>query len=584
MKSKLLSSTLGGLFALMLFVGCSAESDDGSAKPGQTGFSRPPACYGKCDGPSAGTFLSPYEADLEALHRTYGGAPLKSVEQAFSVQMDLGEVSFTAPTHLFGGPVNIIPYADEDALSDAAGRFFPHRDEIIAKVFPPGSVGFAIKHHRPSHRTISLGGSAASMKENMKLQDTHIGIVVGIEWNGQPGAITINNPQSYQQGLFGDDDYPMIFVRPVFPGYVSSQLQSAFMDNIRTMMVGFNTVSNFPGDYNGGDPLAANSPEKLQTHVEMMVRAIAGDAAAEQFFRRPENLIYCAELAFVATSAGLLFPLNDTTMIPLVGQQVWDTFQSELHKHNAHERSAFTEQNENELVSSVTLSIAPADLQPIAEYAPANMIEAERQKLAFKPMTMADIVQHFMRTHVPREQMGESLAPVQGQLLGLMRPGLLEAMGMDRLPSSDPRRQAVDALFDNMVQVVSTPYGSYAEFQQAIAPLMDQARAMTGPRDDSGTGLFVPPSLFHVVTQGKHNGGLLQLAYEGHGLHVTQVKLKANPSQPPATPEPVVEPNEPFAGSRVGSCGGVSPDVSCACDDLCVQLGDCCEDYDQHCQ
>ena len=134
MKSKLLSSTLGGLFALMLFVGCSAESDDGSAKPGQTGFSRPPACYGKCDGPSAGTFLSPYEADLEALHRTYGGAPLKSVEQAFSVQMDLGEVSFTAPTHLFGGPVNIIPYADEDALSDAAGRFFPHRDEIIAKL------------------------------------------------------------------------------------------------------------------------------------------------------------------------------------------------------------------------------------------------------------------------------------------------------------------------------------------------------------------------------------------------------------------------------------------------------------------
>jgi hypothetical protein len=583
MRTWLIRASVGGLFALLLSAGCSSSSDDGSGTPGPTGLDRPPACYGKCDGPSAGTFLSPYEADMDALNDTFRGTPMKTIEDAYSVHMDLGQIAFTAPTHLFGGPVNVIPYADEDGLRDASGQLVQRRDEIIAKVFPPGDVGFAIKHHRPSHRAISVGGSAASMKENMKLQDTHIGIVVGVERDGQPGAITINNPQAYQDGLFGGDDYPMIFVRPVLPSYVSSQLRSAFVDNIRTMMVAFNTVSDFPGDYNGGDPLAANSPEKLKVHVEMMVRAIAGDPAGRDFFDDPKNLIYCAELAHVAASAGVLFPLNDTTMIPLVGQEVWTTFQGELERHNAGDPSAFTDRNENNLVSLVKLALAPDELQPIVEYAPANIQETERKKLAFQPMTMADIVQQFMRTHVPREQMGEALAPVQGALLDKMRPGLLEAMSMDQVDPSDPRRVAVDALFDQFVQVVSTPYESYAHFQEAIAPLMAQARMMTGPRDDTGTGLFVPPSLFHVVAQGKHNGGLLQLAYEGHGVHVTQVKLKANPTEPPVTPEPVVEPNEPFAGSCMASCGGFSPDVTCACDEVCSQIGDCCDDYAEHC-
>ena len=583
MKTWMIRASFVGLVALAISAGCSSSSDSTDGTNPGTGLDRPTPCYGKCDGPSAGTYLSPYEADMDAMNAEYGGEPkMETIEDAFSVHMNLGQVEFTAPTHLFGGPVNVIPYADKDGLTDAAGEPFERRDAIIAKVFEPGDVGYAIKHHRPAHRTIEMGGSASSMKEDMKLQDTHIEIVVGVERDGQPGAITINNPQSYQSGLFGDEGYPMIFVRPVLPSYVGSEVRSAFIDNIRTMLVGFNTVSDFPGDYNGGDPLAANSPEKLRTHVEMMVKAIAGDEQAQDFFLEEANMIYCAELAHVATSAGLLFPLNDTTMIPLVGQEVWDTFLAEMAKHNAGEASAFTDGNDNNLVSLVELDQAPADLQPLPEYAPADSIDNERTKLAFQPMTMADIVAQFMRTHVPREKMGESLAPVQGALLDKMRPGLLEAMGMSNIDASDPRRVAVDGLFDQMVQVVSTPYGSYAEFQEALAPLMAQARTMTGPRDDTGTGLFVPPSLLHVVAQGKHNGGLLQLKYEGHGVHVTQVRLKAEPSEPDE-PEPVVEPDEPFAGSCAASCGGFSPDVSCACDEVCTQIGDCCADYVEHC-
>lgn len=351
------------------------------------------------------------------------------------------------------------------------------------------------------------------------------------------------------------------------------------------MMVAFNTVSNFPGDYNGGDPLAAKSPDAVRHHVGMMIRAVAGDMEAKLFFQDPKNLIYCAELAHVSTSAGLLVPLNAANVVPLVGQETWDAFKAELDRHNAGDPSGFTTGNANVMLTQVKIELTLADesLLPAPDYAPADIQEQEKTKLAFRPMTMADIVEQFMRTHVPREQMGEQLAPAQGQMLEMMKPGLLEAMGMDQIPAEDPRRQAVELLFAKLVETTGRPYGNYAEFRQALAPLMDQARTMTGPRDDSGTGLFVPPSLLHVITQGKHTGGLIGLTYEGHGVAVQATKKKADPTEP-AVQSRSVEPQEPMAGSCSQACGGFSPDLSCACDDVCETNGDCCPDVNERCR
>jgi hypothetical protein len=508
--------------------------------------------------------------------------------------MKLGEVEFTAPTHVFGGYINLIPYSDDDDVSDASGKPFERRDEIVAKVFPPGDFGYMIKHHRPAVRTLDIASADGDeMKEHIKLVDTHIGIVVGVERDGKPGAVSINNPQTYQSGLFGDPDYPMVFVRPVLPDYVPGDVRPQIIANIRTMLVAFNTVSQFPQDYNGGDPLATYDVEKLKTHVEMMVKAVAGDASADAFFKDPDNLIYCAELAHVGTSAGLHFPLNDATMVPLVGQQVWDTFKAEVVKHNAGEKSLFmwnqagtTKRNRNGLVSLINLAIAPEDLKAVPDYAPDDIKAAEKAKLAFKPMTMADTIEQFLRTHIPREQMGEQVAPLQAAVLKAMLPGIVDATGMDRLPPEDPRVLAVTAVFAEIVGIVEKPYGSYAEFREAIEPGLQKARMITGPRPGSqpGKAFFVPPSLLHVVAQGKHKGGLLELKYEGHGVHISQLQLKPEPSAPPE-PEPVVPPapQEPFANSCVAACGVFAPDLSCACDPTCATYGDCCPDYEEQC-
>jgi len=306
-------------------------------------------------------------------------------------------------------------------------------------------------------------------------------------------------------------------------------------------------------------------------------------------------------------------------VVPLAGQESWDAFVAEVAKHNTArielekkpeyydallsgdlqiladdgiELSKFALDNENKLVALAEMTLAPEDLLAAAEYAPGEEQAAEREKIAFKPMTMADIVEQFLRTHVPRELLGESMAPVQGQMLQTMKPGLLEAMSMDQLPAEDPRRVAVDALFGQLVEVVSTQHADYAAFRAALAPLMEKARTMTGPRDETGTGYFVPPSLLHVIAQGKHLGGLMGLSYVGHGIHYTAVRKQAGESEEPAeeegeeptAEEPGPTPEEPYAGSCTMTCGLAAPDDSCYCDEVCLEYEDCCADFEELCQ
>lgn len=509
-----------------------------------------------------------FEVDLAALNKlfTIKETPpagltnkfpyhLTSVEDVFTLQMQLGSgKTYNVPSHLFGGKLNVIPYADEEPALDAAGK--PHRgDAAVAQYYAPGEIGFAIKHHRPFHRILRMEPAVNTnallselatkplpttlplsqepdlgmAKEEIKLQDTHIEIVVGVMREGQPGVITVNNPQDYQEGGFGDEsepgDYPMVFTKPVLPAYVPDKVRPLFTENIRTMAVGFNTVSKFPPNYDGGDPLAANTPEKIREHVKMMVKAVAGNEEAQDYFRKPENFMYCAELAFVSTTAGLLVPLNSKSMAQLgVSPEEWAAFKAQVVRHNLHDPeqpSFFVRNNRNyrlHLIQLADLSQLEA-LKPVPEY--SDKPAAESQKLAFKPMTMADIIEGFMRLDFPRKEMGEDLAPYQARALVMMKPGLLQMMALD--PAS-PQAAGVSLLYDQVVATVEKKYPSYDAFRAALAPVLQKAQNISGPVG-TGQGLFTPPSLFHLVLKGMNTeGGLLTLQYVGHGLHYSVLK------------------------------------------------------------
>lgn len=547
------------------------------------------------------TELTNYTINLEGMNETYPSeVPIENLQDPWTAIVKVGDQTLPAPTHLFGDVINIIPYSNEDGQVDATGQPFERGDQIIAEYFTPGKVGIGLKMHRPEHRVIDLNSADASaMKEDFKLQDTHIELVVGVEQaeHGHVGAITLNNPQNYENGRFGDRTYSMIFLEASYPAYAAERVED-YNDNVRTALVGLNAVTNFPGDYNGGDPLAGNTPEKVQDYVDQMVRAIAGDSEAEAWFKEDANQVYCAELAFLAYSAGLIQPINRAAMVPRVGEEVWSAFEAQVELHNrgvdelqaggtVSEPSRFLVLNDNKRVGMVRIELAPEDLPPVADLAP-NPDEAA-QLLALQPMTMADIVKEFMRTHIPRQILGEALAPVQGAVLAKMKPGLFEVMGMDQMPDGDPRKAAVDALFDQIVEVVGQPYDDYAAFQEALAPYLAQAQQVTGPRpgQEDGTGLFVPPSLFHVAAQGQYTG-LMSFQYVGHGVHVSNVQKKAGQEEEPTPVEDITSavscsavPENNVSGA-VDSCGGQAPG-GCYCDAVCADYGDCCDDAASAC-
>lgn len=529
---------------------------------------------------------SGYEIDVAKANQLFPdpNVPIREghPEDAFSVVVDLGGKKIVANTHMFTQQVNIIPYANPEVEGAVATSEGGHGDAIIAKYIKPGEVGFMVKNHRPVYRSLAFDANDPEMKENFKLQDTHVGIIVGVNRGGVAGAISINNPKRYEQGAFGEPEYPMVFVKPTFPQGVTADQQKLYFDNIRTMAVLFNTVSSFPGDYNGGDPLGARNPTEVKRHVAMMVKAIGGDTQAQAFFSDPQNMIYCAELAHVAASAGILVPLNKQNVVGLKGkgdavvtEADWSKFISVVAAKWPFNKSPLPSSDTGEpndrladLAGYKPDFAGLSALKPIDSVArlPAREDGQPAKGLAFEPMTMADVVQHFLRTHIPRdpdrqqgtalEGTGEGIAPMQAAVLAKMEPGLYETMKLDannpqrvrsiaddqlmslpqRVAGGEQVKFTVKDVFDAIVKVVGKSYGSYQEFQVAVQPWLVLSRNITGPRGDSGEGLFVPPSLLHVIAQGGHPGGYLGLQYLGHGMHFSIVKKTADTPAAPAAP------------------------------------------------
>ena len=576
-----------------------------------------------------------YTPDYSRINETFPGAtPVNNLRDMFSVNMKFNDpmdpsrtLTMKAPTHITSKKLKIVGYGADETATDASGNRLPY-DIELAKMVKPGDFALYVKGHRPEYRTLDTTQvDPANMKEHFKLQDTHIGIAVGVKRNGKNGAITLNNPQSYQSGRFGDKTYGGFFIKPVLPKHLNGTQKKAYMNNIRNMLVGFNAVSNFPGNYNGGDPLGVHNPQQLRTAVANMILAIAGAgvkadnttqagsvaAKAKEWFADPKNQIYCAELAFVSMSAGMVVPMNWKGVQGLSGidgakidKATWGRFQTAMKDHNAGRPTRFTTLNENPMARLVKLapergtlagrrlgiSGVPRDLKPEADYKPGR-----QPQMALKPQTMAGIVEGFLATHVPRgkragvdkaiqsltgktvhqlkremtaagrpvtlDQVRETYAaPMQGALLKGMKQGLYGQMDLIDKPGDTAgnavraqKRAAVDQVYAALLQKVSTPHSDYKAFRTAVAPLMAQAAAITGPRPGTphgGKGLFVPPSIFHLAAKfpGRHDGSL-GFKYAGHAIEFSMLKARTVRAKTPRARRPSTRRVQPTATPRV---------------------------------
>lgn len=487
----------------------------------------PPAAPRASDGPE-------WVADLDAVRAAFtGGPPIETVEDLFRVRLKMAGGEHVAGVHLFGEPVRVLPYHNDDGGRDASGAPVPRGDAALAEWFPPDEIGFAVKHRRIAQRELTLPfRSSLALREEIKLHDSHLQIVVGVQRDGAPGVVTLSSPAGYEGGRFGTATYPMIFLRPRYPDYLDAARVAAFRDNIRTMSVGFASVAKLPTDYSGGDVVGATRPDEVLAQAAAMVRAIGGDAEARSQFLDPANQLYCAELGLLAATAGLLAPLNAESFVPLVGAEAWQRFEEQVRAHGLGEENGFTVGRDNRPSRLIRLTLAPADLRPAPSYAPPDLRAVDEHRLALRPMTLIDMIEQFIRLYLPREELGEERgAALQGEMLRSIQPLLLQLLRIDQIPATDPQasdRAAVDAAWERMVEVVERPHADAEAMRHELAPIVEELRDLSSRLVAPGTNLSVPPSLYHLTARGNWEGGLLGLDYVGHGLHFSLVRRSSN--------------------------------------------------------
>ncbi|MFC1510206.1 hypothetical protein ACFL49_00915 [Candidatus Omnitrophota bacterium] len=442
--------------------------------------------------------VSNYEINLEEANNVYQ-ATFEKLSDIFSSKIKLpnGEI-ISPPTHMLGqaeADIKLIAYNNDNEMYQ----------EDIVRFIKPNEIAISIKHHSPK----------PVEKEKIKLQCTHIQIVVGVMFDGKEGVITVNNPQACEEGLFGAVDYPMIFIKPDFPSGLSNEKVIDYVNNIRTWLVLANTFTVFPPEYDGGDPLATRNVEQLKQLGDKLLDALSGDREAIDWLKSPLNMVYCAELAHVALNLGLHYPLNSR----FIGGENFELLKEQLISKD------FLQDNSNLYIAHVSLCVAPEDLEPITNVINGNDLPSLRpfdKNLAVKPFTVANIIQKFVQFSVPRKELGESVSVIQAVILKECQDSVFTQLGINSLSDDDEKKVFVKKLYEEIVSCVEHEYESYDKFKEAMMPLLDKAQKITSPRDN-GEGAFIPPHCFLVRATEWINGradiGLLKWQYVGHGLH-----------------------------------------------------------------
>ncbi len=335
-------------------------------------------------------------------------------------------------------------------------------------------------------------------KEQMKLHCSHIQILTLTEINGKLGAMTINNPQAYQNGLFGEPDYPMTFIRLKFPGGLKEEDRKGFIKNIKTWLLILNTFTVFPEDYNGGDPLSALTHDEILEYGDHLLRGLCGYLDSINWLKKAENHLYCAELAYMALNLGLKYPLNSKYIPENLIEKICEEIQTKK----------FLDQNENSYIKGVSIELSSESLEPIGE--DINAIE---------PFYMSDMIESFIKHTVPRFKNGEDCKKYQA-ILYEQSIGALKSMAPDVFNSKMSHK--IDNILAEITELLLAEYPSYESFRMALDKKL--LTLNTTVREISGKDkIYIPPHAFliRMLENELENKikGVLGFEYFAHGMH-----------------------------------------------------------------
>lgn len=414
-------------------------------------------------------------------------------------------------TQVVGHPTLVDPEA-EILLFQVQPSSDPFQQTDLARLIAPGEMAIVACAYYPE-----IHQNEVPHKRNVG----HAGLAVGVERmrDGQRdvGVMTINNPQTYLGGAFRGGGYGSFFIQRLkFPDDITPAEKAAYEKNIVTLTALANTYIPFAQqNFNGNDPLGIHNAAKIEEAGEKLILAVYGDEAAQQWLRESRNTAYCAELVSAGINTGTTTVLTKRYIDQL--QAKLATAAEEDRYPNLYETvrdrinsRAFLSDNMNPNLRYVNLGMVDEgiDLQPINQRCPDA--DQSGTGLAFMYYEFSDIAYRSIRDTYPRKEVaalsGEELSAAQAhnaqvaqvQILAF-RQAAEKFKGLANLDSTT--EAAFDSYADEVVTVLEKVYASEAERDQVMAGLVQQGRQFT-PTGPNGEGMFIPPDLYLMPTEG----------------------------------------------------------------------------------
>ncbi|XGV99918.1 MAG: hypothetical protein ACAF41_13420 [Leptolyngbya sp. BL-A-14] len=450
---------------------------------------------------------------FNALTGDWKGQPVEDMKRLFTKQVILDDTTtIDVETITVPGYIGI---TDAISVTDPAGNTVSGHADIAKFLDRDGLFICTYQWHKERYGTPIDTRKPLSpeifQEAFIKNEGHHAGAVVPAQRLDGSGQLinsfgTFNEPNDYHRGMYGKDGYVAVAQRLVFPAFVTPAQARGYTNSIINWMALLNPFAQFPKDYNGGDPTRVSDRTTLKEFLKNGLLACVGDPRALTFFSDPANKTYCAEFMFINLNTPL-YPFNLKTITALLDGDSFKAKQVMNLKslQNSKQGNLLSDKTGNPEFKAFNISMPPVpeDLPPLDVLMAQNGQTIAPNSLPLPPFKISQVIRRAFRTLLPREKFGDAkLVDAQARLFKFMKPALIQQLGLDSLPSSDPKVISVSQFVDQVSEQLDKSYSSFAEFDAMVDGIMAKADEMLVGAGDRE--YFVPPRIY--VDLGQNDG------------------------------------------------------------------------------
>ena len=526
----------------------------------------------------------PEDIDLEIFNSIQGpdykqGKPVEDMKRLFNKKVIVDdETSLDIETIKVPGFIGI---ADEEIITDREKTVSGHED-IVQFLEQYGLLVCTYQYNKDRYgKEIDLRRSPQSHSEINDLMEIFIkneghhsgAIVPAIREGGTQAFASFNEPDTYHNGLYGENGFIAVAQNLVFPKFVTQQQQRGYTDSIICWMALMNPFVKFSqNDFNGGDPTRVIDRASLKEFLNNCALASLGEESAIAFLNDPDNKAYCAEFVHISLNTPV-YPFNIKGLSSLLNDEgKAREILAIQEKQNRRQENILSDRSKNPEFQAfnIQMPVVPQDLPPLHVLMAENGINIDPKSIPFPPFSLSQVLRRAFRTLLPRHKdvNNPKIIEAQVKLFGYLEPLIIKQLELDNpygrisqeaTAQREEKIKGVQEFIAFTKSQLQQNYNSYAELDFVVDKIMQQADELVGASDAK---YFVPPRIYVDLGQNDGDGNLPQgwgfklntlgaIIYRGAIKDIAVTPQPPTPEPPPETPETPPENNPPRRKSEM---------------------------------